>query len=303
MPTIQAQQGSFSYLCKENEIPSSCSFNGPLKAFEDARDLVLHELASDVMSDKISNLKKSHEWIEDGEVYFELVGNASHLFPDVSFICSKVYTYENGLIFNVIYFEGTVYVTIQDSDGEQPLLDINFPDIRLDGNGAVLSLYDNPVSPWMKLSIGRVTNHSFHSSDHEIERRDLDCNKLNSEAADEKRCFLNENCLNTPEIENDQSICSASSSDKDDMLLGAVASAIDILDDAMIDICNTFNNVMVDIGHNDSDEFSLVTDKNANTESDRTAKLAMLENKMKKMDHDTPKEDVCNESRSLVEVT
>lgn len=297
VPMIQAQQGSLSYFCQENEMPTTCSFNGPLKVFEDARDLVIHELASDVISDKISYLMKNNKWIEDGDVYFELVGNASNLFPDISFICSKVYMYDNGLIFNAIYFEGTIYVTIQDSDGEQPLLDINFPDIRLDHNGSILSLYDNPASPWMKLSIGHFTNSRFDSTDHEIGRTHSNYRSMKSEPTDERRCLLNEKYAILPENENDQSMRSISSSDEDNRLLGAVASAIDIIDDAMIDICNTFNCAMV---HIDSDDkFCMMTDKKnvINSEFDRATKLTILENKTQNGDNDSPNKTCVTETK------
>lgn len=155
MPKIQKQGGDLSYLCKAADIPPTSTYHGPLLAFESARDAVISELTTDETIAKVASLAKEFAWIDDGRVYFELVGNASHLFPGILFICSKVYS-RDGVIFNIIYFEGTIYVTMDDAtDGEQPLIDVNFPDISLESNGAVLSMYDND-SPWMKLSIWQI---------------------------------------------------------------------------------------------------------------------------------------------------
>eukprot|EP00970_Alexandrium_tamarense_P020059 scaffold14810_cov434-Alexandrium_tamarense.AAC.1 len=70
------------------------------------------------MASRIRKLMKKYSWIEDEtRIYFELIGNASHMFQDILFIASKVNV--NGLIFNTIYFEGVVYVTMQDGSGVQ----------------------------------------------------------------------------------------------------------------------------------------------------------------------------------------
>ncbi len=118
--------------------------------------MVISELSSDETLHKIASLSTKHDWIENDRVYFELVGQTSHLFEDVKFICSKVYAYTKGLIFNTIYFEGTIYVTLQDLEGQQPLININFPDVSLEGEGEVISLLDEKNSPWVKLSICQV---------------------------------------------------------------------------------------------------------------------------------------------------
>ena len=46
---------------------------------------------------------------------------------------------------------------LEDCEGDQPLLDVSFPDISVDGEGATLVIYDDsgnsPNGPWMKLSM------------------------------------------------------------------------------------------------------------------------------------------------------
>ncbi|KAL3792157.1 hypothetical protein HJC23_009621 [Cyclotella cryptica] len=173
---LQHQQGNLSYLFQASSNHTS-SFTGPLDAFEEARDFLISELSSDKTIHKINNLERTHRWIDSCHVYFELVGNSSHLFPDILFMCSKVHAYSTGLIFNIIYFEGTIYATIQDGEGEQPLIDVNFPDISSEGQGAVLSLYDNEGMPWMKLSIWQVKHFgiNLHHEPNQAAVSDISC--------------------------------------------------------------------------------------------------------------------------------
>ena len=129
-------------------------FCGPLKSFSHAHDFLMHELTSDRVVERLAQQQRTNHWIEFDSVYFELVGDVSHLFEDILLICSKVYS--NGLICNIIYFEGTIYLTIEEVQNEQPLIDINFPDISVEDKGAVLASYENQNLPWIKLSIYQV---------------------------------------------------------------------------------------------------------------------------------------------------
>lgn len=156
IPKIQQQQHNLSYSCKSPDIPVSSIYHGPIHAFEGAQDLLARELASDKIMSKITHLRKKNRWMENDSIYFELVGDASYLFPEILFICSKVYTYANELLYNIIYFEGTIYVTIEEMKGEQPLIDINFPDLSCGGQDAVLSLFGDEDLPWLKLSIWQL---------------------------------------------------------------------------------------------------------------------------------------------------
>jgi hypothetical protein len=78
-----------------------------------------------------------------------------------------------GLVIVTIYFEGVLYVTVEDTVGcDQPLLDINFPKISAScSRGATLAVYDNDDDPWMKLSVWQSMHESTviqpqQSSDH-----------------------------------------------------------------------------------------------------------------------------------------
>jgi hypothetical protein len=157
--TFQSQQNDLSYLCKSSNIPPKSAFHGPIKELNKARDFVIAEITSDAIAARMTKLKDKHPWLDsldkrDSGVYFELVGNVSSLFPNVMFMASRSYA-EGGLVIVTLYFEGVLYVTVEDTAGcDQPLLDINFPKISAScSRGATLAMYDNDDDPWMKLSV------------------------------------------------------------------------------------------------------------------------------------------------------
>jgi len=165
IPALQRQQDSLSFLCNADKIPESSFFHKPLKEVEKARDFVISELTSNRIQNQLHRLKHEHEWIDDGEnhVYFELVGNASSIFDEILFICSRVYS--NDLVFVTVYFEGVIYVVIEDGEGVQPLLNVSFPDVSHDGEGVTLAMYDDdsisPNGPWIKLSIWQALQNCY----------------------------------------------------------------------------------------------------------------------------------------------
>ena len=55
------------------------------------------------------------------------------MMDDVALVCSK--TYSRGLVFVTIFFEGSFYFTVADGEGDQPLLDVKFPDVSHHGQG------------------------------------------------------------------------------------------------------------------------------------------------------------------------
>ena len=175
--TLQSQQQDLSFLCKASNIPHKSAFHGPIKELNKARDFVIAEITSDSIAARMTKLKDKHPWLDsldkrDSGVYFELVGNVSALFPNVMFMASRSYA-AGGLVIVTIYFEGVLYVTVEDTVGcDQPLLDINFPKISAScSRGATLAVYDNDDDPWMKLSVWQSMHESTviqpqQSSDH-----------------------------------------------------------------------------------------------------------------------------------------
>eukprot|EP00957_Ditylum_brightwellii_P169487 12900156-Ditylum_brightwellii.AAC.1 len=121
-----------------------------------AQKFIVSELTSDKMSKKLKKSREYNPWLDDERnSYFELVGDISSLVEGVQCMCSKIYA--RGLIFITIYFEGVFYVTVEDGDGDQPLLDVQFPDVSEDLEGLTLALYDSDdkigKGIWRKLSI------------------------------------------------------------------------------------------------------------------------------------------------------
>ena len=91
----------------------------------------------------------------------------SHPFFRTSCLASRDYG-AGGLVIVTIYFQGVVYVTLEDcaESGDQPLLDKNFPQISDSGRGATLAVYDGDGNghsgPWMKLSVWQSRSGPKH---------------------------------------------------------------------------------------------------------------------------------------------
>ena len=173
IPLIIKQQSALTYLCDSSKVPVSNQYHLSLNEMEWARNFVISELTSDSIANSMAKLTEKHSWIDDDKssTYFELIGDVSSRFTDILFIASR--THAQGLCFITIYFEGTIYVVLEDSESHaQPLIDINFPDISRSGEGATLALYDDVNGkgnngPWMKLSIWQiisVDNDTVHKN-------------------------------------------------------------------------------------------------------------------------------------------
>ena len=143
-----------------SSIPPSSGYKHPIEMMQKAQDFMSSELASCYITSKLEEWNQGVDWVDKSDsVYFELIGDVSHAFRDVSCICSKMYS-SYGVVFITIYFEGVFYTTIHDGDDEQPLLDVKFPDVSEDGEGLTLALYDeNEMKTsviWHKLSLWQL---------------------------------------------------------------------------------------------------------------------------------------------------
>jgi len=180
IPLIIKQQSALTYLCDASKVPVSNQFHVSLNEMEWARNFVVSELSSGSISSSMAKLATKHSWIDDDKssTYFELIGDASSRFADILFIASR--THAQGLCFITIYFEGTIYVVLEDSESHsQPLIDINFPDISRSGEGATLALYDDVNGkghngPWMKLSIWQVISIDEIEEEEEVQQVEED---------------------------------------------------------------------------------------------------------------------------------
>lgn len=73
--------------------------------------------------------------------------NTTTLFKEIEIVVSKSY-HPSGIITIMIFFQGTVYVTVLEGGGENPLLDSRFPDISGKGRGYQLQSYIDGIDGW-----------------------------------------------------------------------------------------------------------------------------------------------------------
>jgi len=121
---------------------------------EESLEFFASELTSDSVEKELYKMSQVFPWINDdtANTYFELtIGDLPHYMDDVSLIASKTYT--RGLIIIAIYFERTIYFLIQDGEGDQPLLDVRFPDVSKHGQGLLLNAYNEEHFGWKKLTL------------------------------------------------------------------------------------------------------------------------------------------------------
>lgn len=141
IPVLQRQQSRLHYYCAAESIPSQSSFSEPMRLVADASNYAADMLASDGVSDELAKWGEVHDWMEDpANTFFEMSLNKAELpecMANVAAVCSK--TYARGLIFITVYHEGSFYFTVADGDGDQPLLDIKFPDLSQHGQGVQLA--------------------------------------------------------------------------------------------------------------------------------------------------------------------
>lgn len=159
---LQQQKNEFtSYQCdSDNDLPESNSFRLPLHELERAQSFVASELSSAGISNDIKKLSWAKS--DDDDVYFELVGDTSRLFPDILFTCSTVHS-NDGRAFIYIYFEGVILTAIRNySDKCCILNDLNVSNFTGCSDGSTLAMYSGNC--WMKLSMFKANQRKPEKS-------------------------------------------------------------------------------------------------------------------------------------------
>ena len=64
------------------------------------------------------------------------------MLKDVEMLASK--TWVSGIILVIVYFGGRIYCTVEDGQGDQPLIDVAYPDMSQRGCGRIISKFDHP---------------------------------------------------------------------------------------------------------------------------------------------------------------
>ena len=161
IPTLQKQQGSLRYYCNSSNVPSSSDYSEPLKFLRKATEFVANEMTSLAIEKELRKMSAVFPWIDaDGaSTYFELTMNdiPKHM-ENVGLVASKTYT--RGLIIISIYAEKTFYFVIQSGEGDQALLDVNFPDVSKHGQGLLLQTYNDQSNSWRKLTLWHILDVS-----------------------------------------------------------------------------------------------------------------------------------------------
>ena len=72
-------------------------------------------------------------------------------FRNVELLAAKTYTATGVVLIAIYFFQGTFYVVLGETTGEQPLLDSRFPDVSAKGRGYLVSSYGDGTMTWPQL--------------------------------------------------------------------------------------------------------------------------------------------------------
>jgi hypothetical protein len=128
-----------------------------MKYMEDALDFLGAELTSESLDKELRKMANIFPWIDDdaSSTYFELsIGILPDYMKKIDIIASKTYT--RGLIIISIYFDKCIYCVIQGGEGDQPLLDVRFPNVSKHGQGLLINTYNDDVIGWKKLTLWHI---------------------------------------------------------------------------------------------------------------------------------------------------
>lgn len=142
IPALQKQQGSLQYLCEWKAMPHSSPYFVPLETLYDAFDFIGAELGSERIERKMIKAAMEHPWIDDDvehKNFFELQSGGYECFDDIDIIASK--TFVRGLVLLIIYYQRSFFIVLNEGEGEQPLLDVRFPDLSAHLQGVHLQNY------------------------------------------------------------------------------------------------------------------------------------------------------------------
>lgn len=157
IPTLQKQQGSLRYFCNSTNVPSTSEYCDPLQFLKAATEFVAVEMTSLAIEKELRKMTSVFPWIDadDAQTYFELnMSDVPSFMEKVGLVASKTYT--RGLIIISIFTENVFYFVIQNGEGDQPLLDVHFPDVSKHGQGLLLQSYNDVSSPWRRLTLWHV---------------------------------------------------------------------------------------------------------------------------------------------------
>ena len=153
IPTLQRQQNRLHFYCNASSIPGESSFKEPMAFIAEAAEFAARELASDTVHDELRKWTDVYGWMENdqSQTYFEIQCSPPPCMDGIALAASK--TYARGLVFVAVYFDRALYVVVQDGEGDQPLLDVKFPDVSCPGQGIHVATYGGEQRTWLKLAL------------------------------------------------------------------------------------------------------------------------------------------------------
>lgn len=141
-----------------------------MKFMDKALEFIASELTSEVVQREIEKKSSVFPWIEEDSAatFFELAINAlPACMESVRLVASK--TYARGLVIIAIYYDNAVYCVIQSGEGDQPLLDVRFPDVSKHNQGVMLNSYNHSeyrkLTLWHNISTVGTTTASLIKKD------------------------------------------------------------------------------------------------------------------------------------------
>ena len=157
IPALQKQQGSLRYFCHASSIPATSVYALPMQFLSAAIAFFADEVCSEGVGRELQKMSGVFPWINDDSAatYFEL-GLAPDLpsYMDcVGLMAAKTYT--RGLVIVTIFSQDSVFFVVNAGEGDQPLLDVRFPDVSRHGQGLHLASYPftTPACPFTKLTL------------------------------------------------------------------------------------------------------------------------------------------------------
>jgi len=188
IPALRIQQSRLDYLCDTASVPTTSPFAGALAYVnqhgpllegiianaEDALMRIMDQLRS--KGDALE-AERMQEWLsgEPADTFFEFATlhdqRAAQQLKNIELIASKVY-HASGIITLSAYFDGCIYVTVQDGSKENPLLDSRFPDFSGKGRGVQIATFkDAEGEPGSRMSPSSSSHDSsVGSTEAEAER-------------------------------------------------------------------------------------------------------------------------------------
>jgi hypothetical protein len=268
IPLFRLQQSKLKFAGDASNIRSPCyasSFEYASVAATVMEEEVLSSesfLQSIVKRESYDTAILEDHWLESDQnaCVFEFSCIQTSLMENVEMIATKAY--RGGVVSTSIYHNGSFFLILNDGAKEHQLLDSTFPDCSKRSGKTLVQSYPSGLSRWQELrqmSLWRLDRALDNDDPTDV------CLECHSE---ESVC----------DIRNDTFSCTAEideSSDEDEPLNSAVTSAMDILDNAMLDICSTFDDAIAGMSNNYDLRWmeKSASNKSGSSEPDRVARL------------------------------